>query len=48
MSTKIRPITHIITGTAPVNPWPPTGTYTLCARLYTNTFLDHITLNTVF
>lgn len=47
MSTKIRPITHIITGTAPVNPWPPTGTYTICARLYTNTFLDHITLNTV-
>lgn len=47
MSTKFRPITHIITGTAPVNPWPPTGSYLLCARLYTNTFLDHITLNTV-
>ena len=47
MPTKFRPITHIITGTAPVNPWPPTGSYTLCARLYTNTFLDHITLNTV-
>lgn len=47
MSTKFRPITHIITGTGPVNPWPPTGTYTLCARLYTNTFLDHITVNTV-
>lgn len=47
MSTKFRPITHIITGTGPVNPWPPTGSYLLCARLYTNTFLDHITLNTV-
>ena len=47
MSTIIRPITHIITGTAPANPWPPTGSYLLCARLYTNTFLDHITLNTV-
>ncbi len=47
MSTKFRPITHIITGTAPANPWPPTGSYLLCARLYTNTFLDHITLNTV-
>lgn len=47
MYTKFRPITHIITGTGPVNPWPPTGSYILCARLYTNTFLDHITLNTV-
>ena len=47
MSTKFRPITHIITGTSPVNPWPPTGNYALCARLYTNTFLDHITVNTV-
>lgn len=44
---KVRPITHIITGTAPVNPWPPTGSYLLCARLYTNTFLDHITVNAV-
>jgi len=27
MSTKFRPITHIITGSgpSPVNPWPPTG-----------------------
>lgn len=47
MGTKFRPITHIITGKAPVNPWPPTGSYLLCARLYTNTFLDHITMNTV-
>lgn len=47
MSTKFRPITHIITRSDPVNPWPPTGSYLLCARLYTNTFLDHITVNTV-
>lgn len=27
--------------------WPPVGNYALCARLYTDSNLDHITINTV-
>lgn len=33
--------------TPPAPVWPPVGNYALCARLYTDSNLDHITVNTV-
>lgn len=43
-----KPLTIMAVKPTPPAPiWPPTGTYQLCARLYTDSNLDHITVNTV-
>ena len=42
-STKV----YEVAAPGPTPVWPPTGSYALCARLYTDSNLNHITVNTV-
>lgn len=43
-----KPLTIMAVKPTPPAPiWPPVGTYALCARLYTDSNLDHITVNTI-
>lgn len=44
----IKPLTIMaVKPTPPAPVWPPVGNYALCARLYTDSNLDHINVNTV-